>query len=158
MVTNQRSTHMCMWSICRLYPRPSLCEGWIHPHKAWKNERYLCQSHERGLLWCWNRAETSVGARREHCEQSNHNWWSRSIRCKSTRIIGAQGLAELVKIFNPHAKTSLRLLKDAYKYHESLKKIKLPTYLYKSNRAASARSFLTAPVVPHRELRRQCSA
>ena len=29
-----------------------------------------------------------------------------------------------VKIFNPHAKTSRRLLKDAYKYHESLKNSK----------------------------------
>ena len=112
---------MCIWSICRFYPRPSLCDWWMHPYKAWKNERYLCQSHERGLLWCWNRAETSVVARRELCEQINHNWRRRSIRCKSIRIIGAQGLAELVKIFNPHANTSLRLLKDAYKYHESLK-------------------------------------
>ena len=29
-----------------------------------------------------------------------------------------------VKVFNPHAKTSRRLLKDAYKYHESLKNSK----------------------------------
>ena len=29
-----------------------------------------------------------------------------------------------VKVFNPHAKTSRRLLKNAYKYHESLKNSK----------------------------------
>ena len=29
-----------------------------------------------------------------------------------------------VKVFNPHAKISRRLLKDAYKYHESLKNSK----------------------------------
>ena len=62
-----------------------------------------------------------------------------------------------VKVFNPHAKTSRRLLKDAYKYHESLENSTTNSEFYKSNRAASARSFLAALVVPHQQLLGQCS-
>ena len=42
-VTNKHSTHMCMWSMFRPFPRSARCKGLIHTHKARLNQRYLCQ-------------------------------------------------------------------------------------------------------------------
>ena len=58
----------------------------------------------------------------------------------------------------PARKNFTKITERRLKYHESLKNSKYHRYFYKSNRAASARSFLAALVMPHQQLREQWGA
>ena len=84
----------------------------------------------------------------------------RLTRCKSKRNMYSRFSRTFfdVKVFNTQAKTSRRLLKDAYKNHDALKNSKCQQRVLHVERAASARSFLAALVVPHQQLHGQCSA
>ena len=121
--TNQFSIHMCMWSI--FWPQSPLhCAkgGYTHMRHDEIKDSFgilmseLCYEFKIGPKLQSLQAQSFVNKSIPFDEdarldvKANGLWDSRFIRTFFD-----------VKVFNPHAKTSRRLLQDAYKYHESLK-------------------------------------
>ena len=127
MVGNQptHSTHICMWSIFRINALQCAKGGYTHMRHDEIRDTFsnlmseVCYDVEiepklqslQGKSFVNNSTTTDENPRLD--VKANGLWGSRFSRTFFD-----------VKVFNPHAKTSRRLLKDAYKYHESLKKSK----------------------------------
>ena len=126
MGTNQYSIHICMWSI--FWPQSPLhCAKGGYTHMRHDEIRDTF-----GIIMSEVSYDAKIGPKLQSLQAESFVNKSTTfdedarLDVKAIGLWGSRFIRTFfdVKVFNPHAKTSPRLLRDAYRYHESLKNSK----------------------------------